>query len=177
MNDGCSNWNLNNALSNSNFNIAGQNYIRYLDDMVLFSSNKKKLHKARIKIKIYLAKLGLALKGNWQVNRFDFDVGRANRKGQDLDFMGFRFFRDKTIIRKGICLRIRRRVMKVAYNPNYTMKDVKAVLSYLGWVKHTNSYNFYDEVFRSNLNVSKLRKMVSLYDRSERYKTASIQRY
>lgn len=150
-------------------------YIRYLDDMVLFSSNKKKLHKARLKIKIYLAQLGLALKSNWQVNKFDFDVGRANRKGQDLDFMGFRFFRDKTIIRKGICLRIRRRVMKVTYDPNSTIKDVKAVLSYLGWVKHTDSYNFYNEVFRTNLDIRKLRKMVSLYDRSERYSTANIQ--
>jgi len=150
-------------------------YIRYLDDMVLFSDDKKLLHKARLKIKCYLSKLGLALKSNWQVNKFDYDYGTARRKGQDLDFMGFRFFRDKTIIRKAISLRIRRRVKKVSKTTNPRMKDVKAVLSYLGWVKHTDSYIFYNETFGKYLSINKLRKMVSVHDRKKQSTTSEVQ--
>lgn len=35
--------------------------------------------------------LGLELKGNWQVFRFDYGDG----KGRHLDFMGFRFYRNR----------------------------------------------------------------------------------
>ena len=66
-------------------------YIRYMDDMVIFGSNKKVLHRTRQAISDYLEnELGLSLKDNWQVFRFSY----GNGKGRDLDFMGFRFFRN-----------------------------------------------------------------------------------
>jgi len=149
-------------------------YIRYLDDMILFSSNKKKLHQARIMIGNFLAGMDLQLKSTWQVSRFDYFDKSSKRKGQDLDFMGFRFFRDKTIMRKAISLRIRRRVAKVSKISKPSIKDVKAVLSYFGWIKHTNSFNFYNDVVRKNLDIKKLKRMVSNYDRSKRFATGSI---
>lgn len=46
-------------------------YIRYMDDMVILGSNKKKLHRIRKEISSYLNReLGLTLKDNWQVFLF-----------------------------------------------------------------------------------------------------------
>ena len=43
-------------------------YVRYMDDMVIFGSNKKVLHRMRLRIDSYLrSNLGLRLKDNWQV--------------------------------------------------------------------------------------------------------------
>lgn len=149
-------------------------YIRYLDDMVLFGSNKKKLHAARKMIDSFLHKMGLRLKGNWQLNRFDYRSRYGCHRGQDLDFMGFRFFRDKTIIRKSIFLRIRRRMKNFKTRTLQSITDARAILSYFGWIKHTDSFMFYREYVLKHVNINKLKRMVSDYDRSMRYQTSPI---
>ena len=149
-------------------------YIRYLDDMVLFGSNKKKLHKARRDINSFLKKMGLRLKGNWQLNRFNYQGHYGANIGQDLDFMGFRFFRYKTIIRKSIFLRIRRRMKNFKKRETISIHDVRAILSYFGWIKHTNSFTFYREYVLQHVKINILKRMVSDYDRSKRYQTAAF---
>src|SRR5690606_22333627 len=48
-------------------------YIRYMDDMVIFGDNKKELHLIVRRIEKFLNdNLGLDLKDNWQVFRFDY---------------------------------------------------------------------------------------------------------
>lgn len=66
-------------------------YVRYMDDMCLFSASKRALHKAVKAIREFLAGLSLQLKSNWQV------FPTASRA---VDFLGFRFFREKTTLRK-----------------------------------------------------------------------------
>ena len=86
-------------------------YMRYMDDMVIFGSNKKVLHRTRQAISDYLEnELGLSLKDNWQVFRFSY----GNDKGRDLDFMGFRFFRNRTILRKTIMYKATRKARKLS---------------------------------------------------------------
>ena len=109
-------------------------YIRYVDDLVLLGSNKKKLHKAREAISDYLNNINLSLKGDWQVFKVN---SRA------IDFLGFRFYRNKTILRKRNALRIRRRMRKIQKKDVLTPKDACAVISYWGWIKRSDSYNFY----------------------------------
>lgn len=58
-------------------------YIRYMDDIVIFGDNKRKLHKTHLQIEEFLKTLNLGIKDNWQVFRFD---------KRPLDFMGFKFF-------------------------------------------------------------------------------------
>jgi len=72
-------------------------YIRYIDDIVVFHRNKKELHKIRKQIEIKLNDdYHVKIKNNWQVFRTD---------SRGVDFLGFRFFRDKTILRKRNSLR------------------------------------------------------------------------
>lgn len=107
-------------------------YVRYIDDMVLFSNNKKKLHKVRNSIEGFLTTLGLNVKGNWQV----FKV--ADR---GVDFLGFRFFHTHTLIRKSTAYRIHRRIKRVGtHKPSPS--DASVVFSYMGITIHCNSRNF-----------------------------------
>ncbi|MBB6446444.1 RNA-directed DNA polymerase [Bacillus benzoevorans] len=129
-------------------------YVRYVDDLVLFGPNKKKLHKVRVELENFLNKMKLTLKGNWQVFRID---------KRDIDFLGFRFFRNKTILRKSNALRIRRRVKKIAKKPYMSESDASAVISYWGWIKRSDSYSFYHKHVKPYVTIDKARKVVSYY--------------
>ena len=127
-------------------------YVRYVDDLVLLGGNKKKLHKARKFISEYLATINLTLKGDWQVFKVN---DRA------IDFLGFRFFRNKTILRKRNALRIRRRISKIGKKGHLNYKDSCAVVSYWGWIKRSDSYNFYNKYIKPTLTVGFAKGVVS----------------
>jgi RNA-directed DNA polymerase len=129
-------------------------YIRYVDDLVLLGPNKKKLHAARRAIANYLSGIGLQLKGNWQVFRVD-DRG--------IDFLGLRFFRTHTILRKRNALRIRRRMRKIARKGHLSYRDACAVISYWGWIKRSNSYGFYHKYVKPVCSIGKAKEAVSKY--------------
>lgn len=126
-------------------------YIRYMDDGVMFGPNKKELHKARIQIDKYLRSIGLSMKGNWQV----FKVSSG-----PIDFLGFRFYRDHTTLRRRNALRIRRRVKKVAKKSRIRFGDAAAILSYLGWIYHSNSYQYMQRHVLPYLEIRKLKDVI-----------------
>lgn len=140
-------------------------YIRYIDDLVLLGSNKKKLHKARKEIEKYLNNINLELKGNWQ-------VFRINKR--DIDFLGLRFFRNKTILRKRNALRIKRRMTKISKKKSLNEKDASAIISYWGWMKDIDSYNFYHEHVKPKVSLKKARKVVSCHAKIRNYKKRQI---
>lgn len=129
-------------------------YIRYVDDLVLMGSNKKKLHAVRKKVEEFLSGIDLKLKDIWQVFRVDI---RA------IDFLGFRFFRHKTILRKRNALRIKRRVSKIGKKNHLNYRDACAVISYWGWIKSTDSFYFYQTYVKPHVSVKAARKAVSYY--------------
>jgi hypothetical protein len=136
-------------------------YIRYVDDLVILGGNKRKLHKIQKEIAKYLASIKLKMKDNWQVSLVN---DRA------IDFLGLRFFRDKTILRKRNALRIKRRMvkikMKIKKGKPVEKKDACAVISYWGWIKRSNSFNFYSKYVKEILNISNAKKIVSDYART-----------
>ena len=142
-------------------------YVRYVDDLVLLGANKKKLHKVRKEVEQFLTNLGLTLKGNWQVFRLD---------KRDIDFLGFRFFRNKTILRKRNALRIRRRIKKISKKSSLNESDASAIISYWGWIKRSDSYNFYNKYVKPYVTISKARKVVSYYAKIRNDPERSINR-
>ncbi len=138
-------------------------YIRYMDDMVIFGKNKKELHRMQQSIDTYLReRFNLQMKGNWQVYRFDyFDRKTKKRKGRPLDFMGFEFWRDKTILRESIMLSCTRKVNRISKKNRITWYDATAILSYMGYVTHTDTYAMYEERIKPYANIKKLKKIVS----------------
>lgn len=126
-------------------------YMRYIDDMVLFGSNKRKLHQAKRELDDLLHQHGLLIKGNWQVFRVD-DRG--------VDFLGLRFYRHKVILRKRNALRIRRRVKRMAKR-ELLVSDAQALMSYWGWIKRSNSFYFYQSHVAKFVTVKKARNLLS----------------
>lgn len=129
-------------------------YIRYVDDLVILGPNKKKLHKIRISIEEYLADLKLSLKHNWQV---------FITRDRGVDFLGLRFFGTYTTLRRKNCLRMRRRVKKAKEKNKLNFRDACAVVSYWGWIKMSNSYNFYKDKIKAFIPIHEARKAVSVY--------------
>lgn len=129
-------------------------YLRYMDDMVIFGPNKKALHRMRKEIEENIGKIGLRLKGNWQVCRFE---------KEPLDFMGFRFYRDRTTIRRSIMLRLTEHVRR-SDSEKCSYHLAASVLSYLGWVKCTDSHTLYERQIMPYLHVQKLKNIIRRRD-------------
>ncbi len=133
-------------------------YMRYMDDMILFGPNKRKLHKAVRMIMGYLEKMNLKIKKNWQVFKLD---ARA------LDFMGFRFFRHKTILRKSLMLRITRKAKRIYNKGKATFKDAAAIISYLGWIKHSQTYKVFKTRVVPYVSIKAMKAIIRQYSRGE----------
>lgn len=160
-------------------------YWRYMDDMVCFDSSKKFLHKVRKAVDNYLHGIGLSLKGNYQVYRFVYkeeiiidDSGKIHKKryGRDLDFMGFRFFRNRTILRRTIYFKAIQKAnriwKKTLANIKVTIFDMRQMLSYLGWFDSTNTYKSYEANIKPVVDFGKYKKKISKYDRRINYAVA-----
>ncbi|MFR7829173.1 MAG: RNA-directed DNA polymerase [Eubacterium sp.] len=158
-------------------------YIRNIDDLEIFGPNKKKLHKIRIAISEYLATIGLKLNDNWQV--FKYAVKHTSKKGVErvgrvLDFVGYRFYRTHTLVRKKITKRFRRRISKAkkrmikGRKPTYN--QAAGIFSYLGWTKHADCYNFYQVNIKSYFKDLNILKGVIRYESAKR-KIAGKGRY
>lgn len=132
-------------------------YIRYMDDMIIFGSNKRKLHKMCQAITDYLKKyLGLELKGNYQV----FPI-----KSRALDFMGFRFYRYRTTLRRTILYKACRKAKRLFKKDKPTIYDIKQFMSYLGWFKQTDTYNVFCDRVTRYINIQYMKRRVSRYDK------------
>lgn len=154
-------------------------FVRYMDDVTLFAAAKKALHRIIPSVRQELGRLRLRLKRNYQVCRFDYPTGKTRRtcggkeveirKGRPLDFMGFLFFREKTLIRKSIMLHATRTARKLyrakEAGRRYYAKSVRAMVSHMGWFLHTDSYNCYEVEIKPYVNIGKLKKIISKLDK------------
>ena len=134
-------------------------YVRYMDDMVIFGSNKRELHRFRREIEVFLNKMGLRLKDSWCVARFVH--GKSGKEfGRDLDFMGFRFYRNRTVLRRSIMIRATR----LARHMKKTVSNARRFMSYLGWFTHTDTYNVFRKWIRPYLDIRRLKIKIARSD-------------
>jgi RNA-directed DNA polymerase len=129
-------------------------YIRYVDDLVILGGSKDRLHQIRKQIDEYLTTIKLRMKKDWQV----FPISK-----RAIDFLGLRFFRDKTILRKRNALRIRRRMAKISKKKIITRQDACAVVSYWGWIKRCDSFNFYNKYVKLKVSIFFAKSIISAY--------------
>lgn len=144
--------------------------MRYMDDIVVFDSSVFTLRTLLNKISRMLGyRFYLRVKGNYQVIKFDDRRGC----GRPLDFMGFVFFRNKTIMRKSIMLKATslakkiRKILDCGYR--IYRKWISGLLSYNGWFKHTDSYNCYLRHIKPYVRIGHLKQIISSMDRKEQY--------
>lgn len=139
--------------------MGAKHYVRYVDDMVIFDSNKKKLHKILKMIQCRLKEIGLTVKHNWQVFKL---------KDRALDFLGFKFYRGRTTIRKSIALRIKRKAKKISKMRYISFENASAMISYMGWIFWSDSIYFWRKHVRPYVNIKKLKGVVRNENRIKR---------
>jgi hypothetical protein len=93
----------------------------------------------RIQIDEFLLEKKLSIKNNWQV----FLVTK-----RFIDFLGLKFYRDHTTLRKSNALRMRRRIAKILRKGVLSFRDACAVISYWGWIKRSDSFRFFMKYFK-----------------------------
>lgn len=135
-------------------------YVRYVDDMVLFAKNKKELYNIYREIEEFLNSKGLTVKSNWKIFKFDYINKFGIRTGFPIDFMGFKFYRDKTTLRKSILLKASRKATKIDKKIKVTSYDASQMLSYFGWFKHTNTYNAFRKHIGSKINITEMKFLI-----------------
>lgn len=111
-------------------------YLRYMDDMIILGSNKRKLNQLMKEIQNYLmSELGLELKNTSCV----FDISE-----REIDFIGFKFSYGKTTLRKSILHNIKLANGEL-YKGKFTLKQLRVAGAYNGWLKHSNTKEFQEE--------------------------------
>lgn len=105
-------------------------YYRYVDDIVVLSSDKAQLRSVLRGMKMYLGGLHLEVKSNWQI----FPV-----EARGIDFLGYVFRHGYVLLRK----RIKHNLFKALAHQRKVARSCEeirlAVASYIGWLKYTNS--------------------------------------
>ena len=103
-------------------------YYRYMDDIVILNKDKKFLHIVLSEIRAFLEKEKLELKKNYRISMIE---------KEGIDFLGFRHFGNKIILRKSIKNKLK------------TMTP-KNIGSYYGWIIPTDcnmlKYKYFEEV-------------------------------
>lgn len=132
--------------------------VRYVDDMVLFDSSKRRLHKALEFIETEVKATKQTVKDNWQV----FILSK-----RPLDFLGFKFHPNKTTIRKSIMLRISRKARTIARAAYASIRNAHAMVSYIGYIVNSDSQRFYEKWVRPFVNIKHLKGVIADEDRKQ----------
>ncbi len=138
-------------------------YVRYMDDMLFFASNKRELGKKQKLIEKYIKDEKLTLKNNWQI----FKVAKKKGDGRPIDFLGYKFYRDYVTMRGKTFLRTVRRIRKVAKKEYLTAKDASAILSYSARIKQVSGNKLYDKYLKPYVNLGGCRWTVSVHDKKQ----------
>lgn len=122
-------------------------YFRYMDDMVILGSSKEELHQLKREIDEFMAvELKQVLKHNWQV---------FPTKVRGIDFVGYRFFGEYTLLRKSTCKRFKKKMLSISskrennVSPSYS--DWCSFNSYVGWLKWCDSYRLFQKYAQPNV--------------------------
>ena len=105
-------------------------YFRYCDDFVILAPSKERLHLLKKEIESYLKQLKLTLKENWQIFPID---------SRGVDFMGYRFWCDKTLVRKATIQRFKERLKVKRMTLNEAIRLRHVIGSFRGWLRYADT--------------------------------------
>lgn len=116
-----------------------KHYYRYMDNVVIFASSKEELHEIHRKVTAYTRDyLHLNIKGNYQI---------FPTKVRGVDFVGYRFFGEYTLLRKSTAINFKRKMRacrkKMENNIPPTYSEWCSFNSYKGWLGNCDSYRLF----------------------------------
>jgi RNA-directed DNA polymerase len=135
-------------------------YIRYCDDFVLFDNDKAELHKLKNEIEVFLKdELELTF-SKWSI----FPVT------QGVDFLGYRHFREKILLRKSTAKRVKKRMTllpkRLEQNEITIDQYRSSIASTEGWLRWSNSYNLIE-----SLNINQIKEEYGWFSKNNTNKT------
>lgn len=125
--------------------------------------HKSKVHKGHRKIFVKVASVKTKAKAFEDVvNKYHAEIEVVTTiRGRPLDYMGFEFHRNKTIMRESIMLRMAKKARQISKQDKINPKDAASLLSSMGWIYHTDTYGMYEKCIKPCVEVGKLKKIVS----------------
>lgn len=134
---------------------AAKHYLRYVDNLTIFGSNKRKLRRLKDKIVEWLREHGLDLKGDWQIFAL---------RDRLPDALGYRYGRTYTLPRKHTLLKTKRALAKFRKRRRegraIPFKLAAGLISRLGQIKHCSNYNLYRTLLQGERLMRSLKKIV-----------------
>lgn len=119
-------------------------YIRYCDDGVILHKSKTELRELQKEIECYLGN-NLQLELNPQTQIFPIDI-------RGIDFLGYRCFRDYTLLRKSSARRLKHKIRVIESNRETLEPQhiVCSIMSYCGWIKFCDCYHLLQKFIIEN---------------------------
>lgn len=167
-------------------NLRPDHYLRYMDNMFLFARSKKKLHRMVREISEYLGvNLHLRLKEDWQVFRFEGESRKAKKEppqitsatgkkkkpkrppGRAINCLGFVIHNNRITMRKSILKRARAKANRMHRKRRCTRKDASAIISYMGWFSHTDTYKYYLKWIKPKVSVQYCKRRISAISKKQ----------
>ena len=127
-----------------------KHYLRYMDDFIVLGANKRKMKQLDKVAKEELSKLQLNLKENYQLFKVE-DRG--------VDIIGYRVFRNKTLLRRRNFKRIIKNVKRISSCKIYSVHDCCSIISMLAQAKYSGSNYLYKNVGRM-LNIPLVKHII-----------------
>ena len=147
--------------------LPGVKYLRFADNFFLVGTSKRTVHRALDAIREYLRReLKLELNGSTQVYRFEYGLGRYDKKGKELtrgravNALGAVIHHNRVTLRKSILMRMRRKALRIAKKTNRTWHDGSSMFARLSWVRFTDTYTYYAEHIKPIINTRQLKAKV-----------------
>lgn len=121
-------------------NLKAPFYCRYMDDMVLMSTNKRKLRRIVNQMKTVCQLV-------YKVSTHDDEIIYKLNDYHPIDFVGYRHYVNRITIRRRVFKHARRMSMRIFKNiSSFAQRQRRRIASYLGYVKYSRSH-FIESVY------------------------------
>lgn len=122
-------------------------YIRYCDDGVILHKSKENLRNLKVEIEKYL-KSNLQLELNPKTQIFPVDA-------RGIDFLGYRCFREYTLLRKSSATRFKHKIRFIEQNHDKLEPQhiISSIMSYCGWIQFCNCHHLLRKYILDNENI------------------------
>jgi RNA-directed DNA polymerase len=110
-------------------------YLRYCDDFLFFSNDKNELNYIRKTVE------------KWLGRELQLSLSKASLfyTAQGVDFLGYRYFPTKVLLRKRTAKRVKKRMTTIIPEVESGILSINSAMSivgsYFGWIKHAQTYN------------------------------------
>lgn len=147
----------------------GVRYLRFADNLFLVGPNKRKVHRAVDVIRAYMqANLKLELNRSAQVYRFEYVDKTGKVRGRAVNALGAVIHYNRVTLRKQILRGMRRKAMRIGRKNHVTWYDAASTFSRIAWVRHTDTYEYYQRYIKPHLNTRQLKQKLRNHSRTSR---------